>query len=76
MFYISPGAATYYPSYAFALDLKEVQRSDHGLEMTKYGSGSDWTDLRMTDVDGSNSKKDYRDINYNARTDGTFGYWN
>jgi hypothetical protein len=56
------------PDFAFAWDAKSNDKTKHGLEMTRYGSGTTWGTLSMDDIDNDSSVKGAADINGSSRT--------
>jgi hypothetical protein len=55
------------PDFAFAWDAKSNDKTKHGLEMTRYGSGTTWGTLGMDDIDNDPSVKGAADINGSLR---------
>ena len=52
------------PDYGFAWDAQNYSAPDtHGLEMTYYKTGTEWRNLVMDDVDGTQQNKLATDIN-------------
>lgn len=62
------------PDFSLAWDSNQIQ-SNHGFEMlVRDATGSLWSDIQMTDLDGSNGQKETNDINGDVSGRGYDGY--